>query len=328
MRAIRFAEHGDPLSVLRLEDVPTPEPGPGEVRLRITHRPVHPADLYCIQGSYPVRPELPGSPGLEGFGVVDAVGPGVKNVAPGQRAVPATGAPGTWVEFMIVPAEGVLPVPDAISDQVGAQIFANPMTAWAMITDELDLNPGDWVVQTAAGSTLGQITVQLARHMGMRTINVVRRREHVLMLRNAGADAVICTADESVVERVRDITNGAGVRGAIDAVGGTLGAEIAACLSPGGTMLMMGLLSRAPLGALDAAHMIFQGTTVRGFWIVTWLQKQSPESLNKAFGQVLGLLANGTIAPPIEAEYDLAEFRKAIEHVQRSGKSGKVLLRG
>src|SRR5688572_2882059 len=110
MRALRFAQYGDPLSVLRLEEVATPEPGPGEVRLRMTHRPINPSDLYCVQGIYPVRPALPGSPGFEGIGVIDALGDGVTGLTIGQRVIPATGTPGTWAEFIVSPASGVVPI--------------------------------------------------------------------------------------------------------------------------------------------------------------------------------------------------------------------------
>ena len=328
MRALQFAEPGDPLTVLRLADVPTPKPGPGQVRVRVTHRPINPSDLYCVQGIYPVRPELPGSPGFEGFGVIDAVGDGVTSVNKGQRVFQATGNPGTWAEYVIAPAEGVVPIPDAINDQVGAQVLANPMTAWAILNDELTLERGDWILQTAAASALGHLIIQLARHRGIRTINVVRRREHVSRLREVGADEVICTADESIAGRVREITRGAGVRAAIDAVGGPGGAEIEGVLADGGTMLPIGLLSGQPLGPLDAGAMIFRGTTVRGFWLITWFQTRTPEQLNRAFGEVIRLLANGTLSPPVEAEYDLADFRRAIEHAQRPGRHGKVLLRG
>src|SRR3954463_3858297 len=111
MRALRFKKCGDPLEVLTLEDVASPVPGPGEVRVRITHRPINPSDLYCVQGVYPVRPELPGSPGFEGVGAIDAIGAGVSGLTVGQRAISATGMPGTWAEHLIAPAEGVVPIP-------------------------------------------------------------------------------------------------------------------------------------------------------------------------------------------------------------------------
>ncbi|MEO7521161.1 MAG: zinc-dependent alcohol dehydrogenase family protein, partial [Gemmatimonas sp.] len=218
----------------------------------MTHRPINPSDLYCVQGIYPITPALPGSPGFEGVGVIDALGGGTPGLALGQRVVSATGAPGTWVEYLIAPAAGVIPIPNAISDQVGAGLLANPMSAWAILTDVLPLSRGDWILQTAAASTLGHLVIQLARHLGIRTINVVRRRDQVDSLHAAGADVVICTADEHLVDRVREITDGAGVRAAIDAVGGAQSADVEACLGSGGTLLMIGLLSGAPLGPLDA----------------------------------------------------------------------------
>jgi len=328
MRALRFATVGEPLEVLGIEVVPTPEPGPGQVRLRMTHRPINPSDIYCIKGSYPIRPELPGSPGFEGVGVIDALGPGVNGLTFGQRAIPATGMPGTWAEHLIAPAEGVVPVPEALNDQVAAQAVVNPLTAWAILADELTLTEGDWILQTAAGSTLGRLVIQLAKRRAVRTVNVVRRRAQVQELLDLGADAVICSEDESLVDRVRDITGGAGVRAAIDAVGGPQGAQVAKCLANGGTLLVMGLLSGAPLGPFDPADAIFRGTSVRGFWLITWLSARSQEAIGRAFGEVISLLASRVVTPGVEAEYDLAEFREAIAHAHRSGRRGKILLRG
>ena len=328
MRALRFAQVGDPLAVLRMEEVPTPEPGSGEVRLRITHRPINPSDLYCIQGIYPIRPDLPGSPGFEGVGVIEALGDGVTGVNRGQRVIPTTGLAGTWAEHLIVPATAIVPMPEAISDQAAAQTLVNPMTAWAILNDELVLAAGDWVLQTAASSTLARLIIQLARHRGLRTVNAVRRREQVQDLVALGADAVVCTEDESLVDRVRELTGGGGVRAAIDAVGGPKGAEVAACLGSGGTMVTMGLLSGAPLGPFDAAEMVFKSTAIRGFWLITWFATRPRDTIERAFGEVLTLLASGVLDPPVEAEYDLADFRKAIAHAQRPGRHGKILLRG
>lgn len=328
MRALRFATVGEPLEVLGLEEVGTPEPGPGQVRLRMTHRPINPSDLYCVQGIYPIIPELPGSPGFEGVGSIDSLGEGVTQFSRGQRAIPATGMPGTWAEYLIVPAEGIVPIPDAISDPVAAQALANPVTAWALLSDELQLAQGDWVLQTAASSTLGRLVIQLAKHRGLRTVNLVRRRAHVEELRALGADVVICTEDEPILQRVREVTGGSGVRAVIDAVGGPQGAELAGCLADRGTMIAMGLLGGAPLGPLDTADMIFRGTTIRGFWLIAWFETRARETIGRALGEVLSLLADGTLDPPVEAEYDLSDFRTAIEHSQRQGRRGKVLLRG
>lgn len=328
MRALRFDKPGEPLDVLHLDDVPTPAPGPGEVRVRLTHRPINPSDLLTVRGFYPIRPSLPGSPGLEGVGVVDALGQGVTTPARGQRVISAAGLPGTWAEYLVIPAERAIPVPDAVSDQVAAQVLVNPMTAWAMLHDELALTEGDWVLQTAASSTLGRLVTQLARRRGFRTINVVHRRAQVQPLLALGADAVVCTENESLGERVRTITGGTGVRGAIDAVSGPQGGEVATCLAPGGTMLTMGVLGGAALGPIDAGDLLFKGATIRGFWLTNWFARQTPESMGRAFTEVLTLLATGAMQPTVEAEYDLADFRDAIAHAERPGRNGKVLLRG
>lgn len=328
MRALRLNQFGEPLDVLHLDDVPTPEPGPGEVRVRMTHRSINPSDLLTVRGFYPIRPSLPGSPGLEGVGVVDALGAGVTTLARGQRVISLAGVPGTWAEQLVIPADRALPVPDAVSDQVAAQVLVNPVTAWAMLHDELALGEGDWVLQTAASSTLGHLVVQLAKRRGIRTINVVRRRAQVEALLDLGADAVVCTEDESLVERVQAITGGKGVRGAIDAVSGPQGGEVAKCLAAGGTMLTMGVLGGATLGPIDAGDLLFKGATIRGFWLTNWFGRQSLESMGRAFTEVLTLLATGAMQPVVEAEYDLADFRGAITHAERQGRSGKVLFRG
>jgi NADPH:quinone reductase-like Zn-dependent oxidoreductase len=142
---IRFSEFGNPAEVLEVTEAPQPEPGPGEVCLRLTHRPVHPADFFVIMGLYAILPELPAAPGLEGMGRIEALGEGVTGFQPGQRVIPMGVTSGTWQEYIIANPAQLLPVPDAVSDQTAAQFVVNPVTAWAML-DELDLSAGDWML--------------------------------------------------------------------------------------------------------------------------------------------------------------------------------------
>lgn len=328
MRALRFSQNGEPSDVLHLDQVVSPQPGAGEVRIRVTHRPINPSDLLTIRGLYPKQPRLPGSPGLEGVGVVDALGSGVHDIDVGTRVITLAGVPGTWAEEVVIPAPAALPVPDALSDETAAQILVNPMTAWAMLTDELSLERGDWLLQTAAGSTLGRLVIQLATQRGIRTINVVRRRSQCQELIDLGGDAVVCTGDESLVDRVRVLTAGRGVIGAIDSVGGPEASQVARCLATNGTMLAMGVLSGNPAASLDLADFIFKGATIRGFWLTNWSQRQTPESLSRALTEVMTLLATRRMEPLVEAEYELADYSKAIEHAERPGRRGKILLRG
>ena len=324
MLSVRFDHFGEPREVLQIIDAPTPEPGPGEVLVRLRARPINPSDLLTVRGLYGIRPPLPATPGYEGAGEVERLGPGAGGFEVGQRVIPV-GIAGTWQEFLIARPSQLIPCPDAISDATAAQFSVNPFTAWVLTVDELAVKPGEWLLQTAAGSTLGQMVLQLARRRGFKTINVVRRREQVAELKQLGADEVVCTADEDLVGRVLEITGGQGVRAAIDAVGGEVGAAAAKALSPGGTMIVYGLLSLQPI-PLDVGQMIFRTSTVRGFWLAEWARRVPEEKRRATIGELLTLMAQGALAPPVDAEYELKDAREAVQHAESGGLHGKVLL--
>ena len=189
MKSVRFYEFGNPAEVLRVEDVPQPEPGTNQVLVRVRARSINPSDLATVRGLYGSLPKLPATPGLEGMGEVAAVGDGVRHLRPGQRVIPL-GVQGTWQEYILAASAQLIPVPDGVSDQTAAQFVVNPLTAWIMTIEELALKPGEWLLQTAAGSTLGRVVLQIARLRGFKTINVVRRREQVEELKALGADEV------------------------------------------------------------------------------------------------------------------------------------------
>jgi NADPH:quinone reductase len=324
MKSVRFSEFGNPAEVLRVEDVARPEPGPGQVLVRMRARPINPSDLLMVQGLYGSLPQLPATPGLEGMGEVAAVGGGVTHLSAGQRVIPL-GVAGTWQEYLLAGAAQVLPVPDAVSDQTAAQFVVNPLTAWIMTVEELGLKPGEWLLQTAAGSTLGRVVLQLARLRGFKTINVVRRRAQAEELKALGADEVISTDDEDLVERVKEITGPAGLTKAIDAVGGQTGGAVVRALGRGGVVLVYGLLSMEPM-PVDSGRMIFTTSTIRGFWLGDWFRTAPAESQQAVTAELLRLMATGEVVPPVEAEYPLSEVLTAIEHSVRPGRGGKVLL--
>ncbi len=326
MRVLQFTSYGQPAEVLSLVTSPPIAPKRGQVQIHLTHRPINPSDLLYVRGVYGIKPRLPAVPGFEGVGHVDGLGEGVTDFQIGDRVVPM-GVMGTWQESVIARPSQLVRVPDDVEDQVAAQLVVNPVTAWVMTTRELAVKPGDWLLQTAAGSTVGRIVLQIAKQRGFKTINFVRRREQVQELLALGADAVICTEDPDPVEEVMKLTRGQGVFAAIDAVGGQTGARAAKCLRPGGTMLVYGLLSEERM-PLDPGDMIFKGSIIRGFWLTQWYQQKRPEEVRVVWDEVLKMMAGGQLVPPVEAEYDLAEFKTAIEHAERPGRHGKVLLTG
>src|SRR3712207_6800272 len=241
MQSVRFHEFGNPAEVLRVEEVERPAPGAGQVLVKMRARPINPSDLLTVRGLYGSLPVPPATPGLEGMGEVAEPGEGVNALRAGQRVIPL-GVAGTWAEYIVAPAAQLIPVPDPVSDQTAAQFVVNPLTAWIMTVEELALRPGEWLLQTAAGSTLGRVVLQIARRRGFKTINVVRRRGQAEELKALGADEVICTDEEDIPERVREITGKEGLRKAIDAVGGETGADVVRALGRGGVMLVYGLL--------------------------------------------------------------------------------------
>lgn len=327
MRAIRFHQFGPPHEVLRLEDIPRPEPGPKQVRVRLTHRPINPSDLYTIRGIYGQLPSLPASPGFEGMGRVEKPGDGVRRWHAGDRVIPLSADGGTWREYALVRADRLLPVIPAVSDQTAAQFIVNPVTAWVMVVEELAVQPGEWVLQTAANSALGRIVIQLGRLRGFKTINLVRRRDQVAELLALGADAVVSTAEAGWSDQVRVLTGNAGIRVALDAVGGPTGALALSCLQPGGTMLVYGMLSEEML-PIHSGEMLFRGLTLRGFWLSHWFRKQPPDHASGTLMTLMQLMGEGHLLPPVEAEYDLGDFAAAIDHAERPGRRGKILLVG
>ena len=326
MRAVRFQSFGDPAEVLTVEDLPPPQPGPGQVLVRLRVRPINPSDLYMIRGTYGIKPPLPATPGLEGMGVIEVLGDGVSQFEIGQRVVPLN-PNGTWQEYVVVDAQALIPIPDGIADHDAAMILANPTTAWLLLHDELKAQPGEWVLQNAANSAVGRFVIPLAKRAGIKTINVVRRRDVIDELRALGADEIICEADEDVVARVREITGGKGAPYALDSVAGRSGGQLIQALATGGTAIVFGAISMKPL-VIDPGAILFKGQTIRGWWLARWFRNASQEQISLLFGELLPLIADGTLRAPVAAAYDLADVNQAVAAAEGSERNGKIVLVG
>jgi NADPH:quinone reductase-like Zn-dependent oxidoreductase len=216
-------------------------------------------------------------------------------------------------------------VPDALTDEQAATFFVNPATALAMTRHVLRLQPGDWLLQSAAGGELGKMIIRLGKKDGFRTLNVVRRREQVEELKRLGADAVIVESDGPLPEQVRAIVP-EGVRYAIDPVGGKTGSEVVASLGYGGRCLLYGSLTDEPL-SLHPRLAIGNDLRVEGFWLGAWAKKQRILTMLKLFKQVRAMMKEGVLQSSFAATYPLEEVRKAVEHAATPGKGGKVLLK-
>ncbi|WP_435845721.1 zinc-dependent alcohol dehydrogenase family protein [Streptomyces griseofuscus] len=341
MRALVAVEAGEPIDVLRLESRPVPTPGAGQALIRVAATPVHASDLHVLRGRYGFSPAFPAVGGnMECVGRVAALGPGTEGLRAGERvvaaAVPAVPGPpvdGTWQEYLVADAHRLLPVPDRLDDSSACQLAVNPLTALLLVTRELDVRPGEWLLQTAAGSTVGRLVIQLARHLGIRTINVVRRREAVAEIRALGGDEVICTEDEDLVRRVTEIVGPAGVRKAVDCVAGPVGAQVAQSLAPGGETVVYGALSThrqtdpaALTIPLSARSVIYETKAVRGFWLNRWFGTASPEEAQQVLSQVRGLVVDEVLSIPGGRPFPLERFSEAVELAEAPGHGAKPLF--
>ncbi|WP_128548556.1 zinc-dependent alcohol dehydrogenase family protein [Larkinella soli] len=322
MQAVIFSQTGKPTEVLEPIEVPLPEPGPNEVRIRVIASPINPADLLFVQNLYGIRPRLPSGVGFEGVGRVDKLGEGV-TMRTGIRVSFTT--LGAWSDYVVVNQRGLIPVPDAIPDEVAAQLFVNPFTAYAMVQDT-GLHPDQWLLLTAAGSAFSKIVIQLCRRKGIRTIGTVRHNDLNEELTALGLTELINVEEQDLIGRVKAVTEGKGVAGVLDAVGGHTATEAFQCLARGGTMFIYGLLSLQD-PTFNSGLMIFRELTVKGFWLSDWMRRVDSQTRQQVAQNVIDLLASGQVALPIEAAYPLAGIKQAVEHAERHGRHGKILLK-
>src|SRR6266436_2819058 len=312
MQALIFRETGEPQSVLQLAEIPTPPLASGEALVRVLLSPINPSDLHMVRGRYGYQPALPASPGAEGVGIVEAVGPGVQGPIVGTRVV-FVHTWNTWREQIVCAVDRLVPVPDGLDDPAAATSYTNPLTAWALTRSSHNLKEGDWLLQTAAASSVGKLVLQLAQQYRFKTINVIRRREQETIVRNLGGNEEICTADGDLRARLQELTAGKGVERAIDCVAGDLGAEIARNLAPAGTMLVYGALS---------SHR----QTVRAWWLPRWVSSQPLAERQAATSDLLTMLSNGALTPPATVRYSFKDFQEAVRLADGEAGQQKVLL--
>ncbi len=324
VRAIVIREHGQPQSVAKLETVDLPAPAAGEVRLRVQFSPINPADINVLEGKYPIRPELPGTPGIEGVGVVEECGTGVTGFTPGD-AVLLPHRFGAWREAGNGRAAELVRIAQEVPLEQAAMLRINPATALVMLRHFVALSPGEWVVQNAANSAVGRNVIRLARHFGWRTANVVRRAELVDELKAEGADVVLVEG-EKISEEIKAAVAGAPIRLALNAVGGDSATRIAGALSPGGTIATYGAMGRQPL-KIPNGQLIFQDIAWRGFWVSRWYQQVGEATANALLAELAALAARGIIATPVAAIYPLEQIAEALAHAQQAQRAGKILLR-
>ncbi|MDP2802744.1 MAG: zinc-dependent alcohol dehydrogenase family protein [Phreatobacter sp.] len=328
MHAIVIEGFGDPAATIRLKEMPEPAPpGPGEVTVEMLVLNINPSDLLQIQGLYGTsRPPLPFIPGGEAVGRIAAVGEGVSGLAVGDIVSPMI--LNCWVERVTMKAGLVMKLPVDIDLSQAAMLKGNPATAEALLSDQVALAPGDWLMQNAANSAVGTFLVKLAAQRGIKTLNVVRRDGAVAGVREAGGTAVLADALEdprAFRKRVQEATGGAPVKLAIDAIGGAATGVMAGALADGGTVVNYGLLSGEQC-RIDAQHLIFRKITLKGFWLIHWFQDAGRARIAETYGRIARGMAEGTLTTPVAEVVPMAEAARAMALAGESGRTGKVLM--
>jgi NADPH:quinone reductase-like Zn-dependent oxidoreductase len=325
MKTLQLSTFGAPTEVVELAELDPADPDPGQVTVEIEAAPINPSDLMLIAGIYGVRPELPAALGAEGVGRIVAVGDEVDASRVGERVlvVPRLKS-ATWREQTIVDEHDAVPV-DVDSDPLQlAMLGVNPITAHAILHGYVELAPGSWVAQTGASSATAGYVVALAKHAGLRTLNVVRRASAVQPLLDAGADVVLVEG-EDLSKRAADAIGGAPLELILDAVGGEPVAQLASLSKTGGAIVSYTARDRQPV-SIPVGSLIFRGLSVHGFWLPLWLENTPQTTVAQTYRELAGLVADGTLSAPVEATYSLEDHRAALAHAAQSGRNGKILF--
>jgi len=323
INAAIYETHGNPADVLRVETRPWPTPAADEAVVRMSAAPINPADLNQIEGKYPVRAELPATPGFEGAGVVVELGADVHGLTSGTLVVLPHNV-GTWRDAVAVKAEDLVVVPDGIEPVQAAMLKINPLTAWRLLHDYVHLEKGDWLIQNAANSAAGRDVIQIAHELGYKTVNVVRRAELIQELRAEGGDVVLVD-DDNLREEVKTGTGGASIHLGLNSVGGDSALRLANCLAPGGTLVSFGAMSLQPL-KIPTGLLIFKDLRFRGIWINKWYDNATPPERMQTFQPLFDMARHGLLKTKVEKAYPLSEAKAAVAHAAQGKRSGKIVF--
>ncbi len=320
MKAIEVKQPGGPES-MQLVDLPIPQPKANEAVVKLAASGVNFIDVYVREGRY--KAPLPVVPGQEGAGVVTAVGTDVKFVNAGDR-VAWTSILGTYAEYVAVPADRLVPVPEGISDQQSAAAMLQGMTAHYLSHDTYPLKQGETALIHAAAGGVGLLLVQMGHNIGARVIATVSTEEKAKLARDAGADEVILYTQVDFEAETKRLTSGKGVHVVYDSAGKTTFEKGLNILRPRGMMVLFGGSSGAvpPFDPMVLAH---KGSLyLTRPTLVTYITTR--EELLARSASVFGMISAGKLKLRVEHTYPLAEAQRAHRDLESRKTTGKLLL--
>lgn len=320
MKAIRINEFGD-ANALDFEDVPAPEPKSGEARIKVEAAGLNFIDIYHRTGAYPLQ--LPFSPGLEGAGLVDALGPDVSGLTVGDK-VAWTMQPASYAQYVTIPAGNLVPVPDAIDTQAAAAVMLQGLTAHYLCHSTYAIQPGDTALVHAAAGGVGLLLVQMVKERGGWVAGTVSTEEKAQLATQAGANEVILYTQSDFEEAIKQLTGGTGVNVVYESVGKTTFDKSLNCLKPRGYMVLYGQAS-GPVAPLDPQILNQKGSLFLtrpslGAYVAT------REELLERTGDIFGWMQAGTLNVRVDQTFPLAQAADAHRYMEARQTKGKVLL--
>lgn len=324
MRAVEYKSFGDPAKVLTLGERPMPEPGPGEIRVKMTMSPIHNHDLWTTRGEYGFKPELPAVGGTEAVGIVDALGEGVENVKVGQRVM-AAALTETWADYFVTQAARAVPLPDGVSDEVGCQLVAMPISAM-MALDDLGAQEGEWLILNAATGAVGKTVAMICKSRGINVISVVRREAGIEELAALGIANAVSTSDDEWMKKAKALAGDAPILYAIDSVGGKESGKLLGLLGEGGTLMSFGAMGSGAM-EISSGDLIFKQAKVVGFWGAKRSGKTKPQDFVRMITELVTLAAQGKLSLPVDQVFELSDPAAAAAASAQPGRKGKIVFK-
>ena len=326
-RGVRFYETGD-AGVLKIEELEERSPQAGEVKIKVAAIGLNRSDIMFRTGQYIESPVFPSRLGYEASGVIEALGPGVEGLAVGQKVstIPAfsMGEHGVYGEKAIVPAHAVAAYPSQLSSEEATSIWMAYVTAYGALVEYGKLQAEDSLLITAASSSVGLATIQLAKAIGAKVIATTRTDDKAAGLLAAGADKVVNTSMTDWTDQVLQATKGQGVSLAFDPIGGAMLSKLGEVTATGGMIIEYGALAHEetvyPLFAALA-----KGLTIKGYTLFEITKSQ--EKLSRAKAYVLDALNHGLIKPKIDKVFPFEEVQAAHQYMESNGQMGKIILK-
>jgi len=333
MKAIVFSRFGEPEKVLELKTLPDPTPpGPGEVVVRVTKRQLHPGNLMMVRGKFNVPLPADGFliPGADGIGVVETVGEGVDSarVKPGMRVIfnPSAGA---WAERIKTRAELVTSIPDDLPDAIAVQMLPNAVIALMLLREAQRAVPDAGretpILLNAAGSSVARFLTIAAQRRGLKVMGAVRSENAAKIVSRRFPDLpVVSTADPDWLDQLRHAAGSRPLQVIMDPVGGAMSGDLVSLLGDGGALLLYGAVSPDPITfplLAMAREIMFKGVSSS-----RWVQNTSAEQRRDDVAEAIEIGRHSPEKFEVEAEYDLAQFANAVEHIERETRNGAILL--